>query len=175
MASTAYGMSVRKSTADIFMNLGLSDLDAQDLEIGVYNFAIEYASKNKIPLNWYSELFQEVYATKARSIVANINPDSYVKNTNLINRLRDREFLPHELPSMTCDQVFPDAWREIIDREMMRNKMAYEVTQAAMTDAITCGKCKKNRITYYEMQTRSADEPITTFYSCLVCGNRWKH
>ena len=35
-------------------------------------------------------------------------------------------------------------------------------------------KCKTMKTTYYEMQTRSADEPMTTFVSCLNCENRWK-
>ena len=27
---------------------------------------------------------------------------------------------------------------------------------------------------YIQLQTRSADEPMTTFVLCLECGNRWK-
>ena len=38
----------------------------------------------------------------------------------------------------------------------------------------TCGKCKSQNTTYYEMQTRSADEPMTAFITCLKCGKRWK-
>lgn len=37
-----------------------------------------------------------------------------------------------------------------------------------------CGKCKSSSTTYFQMQTRSSDEPMTTFVSCLNCGNRWK-
>lgn len=38
----------------------------------------------------------------------------------------------------------------------------------------TCGKCKGTQTTYFQMQTRSSDEPMTTFARCLTCGNRWK-
>eukprot|EP00439_Symbiodinium_sp_Y106_P042252 s4841_g5.t1 len=31
-----------------------------------------------------------------------------------------------------------------------------------------------NKTTYFQMQTRSSDEPMTTFVTCLTCGNRWK-
>jgi transcription elongation factor S-II len=43
-----------------------------------------------------------------------------------------------------------------------------------ITDMFMCGKCKKRRCTYYQMQTRSADEPMTTFVRCLECSHRWK-
>ncbi|SCZ91453.1 BZ3500_MvSof-1268-A1-R1_Chr1-2g01419 [Microbotryum saponariae] len=46
--------------------------------------------------------------------------------------------------------------------------------QQAETDAFQCGKCKQRRTMYYQMQTRSADEPMTTFVTCLNCNNRWK-
>ena len=42
------------------------------------------------------------------------------------------------------------------------------------TDMFRCAKCKKRNCTYYQMQTRSADEPMTSFITCLCCSNRWK-
>jgi transcription elongation factor S-II len=42
------------------------------------------------------------------------------------------------------------------------------------TDEFKCGKCGQRRTTYYQKQTRSADEPMTTFVTCLNCNNRWK-
>ena len=52
--------------------------------------------------------------------------------------------------------------------------IANEMNIDAATDTFTCRKCKKKKCSYYQMQTRSADEPMTTFVSCLSCGNRWK-
>lgn len=42
------------------------------------------------------------------------------------------------------------------------------------TDLLKCGKCKKRNCTYNQIQTRSADEPMTTFVLCNACGHRWK-
>ncbi|KAG0242685.1 RNA polymerase II elongation factor [Mortierella sp. GBA43] len=55
---------------------------------------------------------------------------------------------------------------------MFKAKGAEE--QQAETDMFKCGKCKGRKCRYYQMQTRSADEPMTTFVTCINCGNRWK-
>ena len=55
---------------------------------------------------------------------------------------------------------------------------AYPQTKAVTNDELKhsilkCGKCKKNTVDYFEMQTRGADEPMTVFAHCLTCGHRW--
>jgi len=42
----------------------------------------------------------------------------------------------------------------------------------ASTDQFQCGKCKQRKCTYFQLQTRSADEPMTTFVTCVNCNNR---
>ena len=37
-----------------------------------------------------------------------------------------------------------------------------------------CRKCGGDKTTQFEMQTRSADEPMTIFITCVECGNRWR-
>jgi len=59
--------------------------------------------------------------------------------------------------------------RELAEWEAVRGQQ-----QEASTDAFKCGKCKQRKCTYYQLQTRSADEPMTTFVTCVECGNRWK-
>lgn len=40
----------------------------------------------------------------------------------------------------------------------------------------TCPKCAHGRAFFMQIQTRSADEPMTTFYKCcdMKCGHRWR-
>jgi len=58
-------------------------------------------------------------------------------------------------------------------KNAMNESVAASDTQAE-TDMFQCSNCKKRRCKYFQMQTRSSDEPMTTFVSCLNCGKRWK-
>jgi transcription elongation factor S-II len=66
-------------------------------------------------------------------------------------------------------------------------KTMEEAAQAARTDLdfelkvknvqsglFTCGRCKKDKCSVHQMQTRGADEPMTNFVTCLTCGHNWK-
>lgn len=170
----------RQFVQDIFAKeLCLSETEAKDLEIGVFNSTIDYAAQNRIAQSWFSDIFQETYLAKARSVYANLKPDTYIGNDKLITRLREGEFLPHEIPYITRESLYPDLWDPIIESERLRSKEAYECRQAAMTDQIKCVTCLKkgwkSKITYYELQTRSADEPMTLMIKCHTCGHRWKN
>ena len=57
---------------------------------------------------------------------------------------------------------------------MKKDKLKYELKPEAMTDMFKCNRCGSRSCTYYELQTRSADEPMTQFITCLTCKNHWK-
>lgn len=166
--------SLRSKIVEKFEALGLSPLESKDLEIGIYNSTIDHCNQYKISLSWQCDLFIKCYLAKTRSIYANLKEDSYLHNERLMTRLRENEFTPHEIALMKPENLKPDAWQEIVDLELMRQKAAYEPVHVAKTNRFICGKCKKRECSYYEMQTRSADEPATIFIACLQCGHRWK-
>jgi len=75
---------------------------------------------------------------------------------------------------MTHHELLPEKWSLLIEAKSKRDKNKFEVNMSAATDVFTCRKCKGNQCTYYQMQTRSADEPMATFVTCLECSTRWK-
>ena len=167
---------IRNKLKDLIINdIGLSTIEATDLEIGIFNSTIDYANSLKIPLSWSSDLFTDSYINIGRSIYSNLNKETYIQNKGLIERLNKKEFLPHKLPYMSCEDIFPEKWEAIIEKQKLKFKAAYEIKQVSMTDTIKCGKCKNNKISYYELQTRSGDEAITQFYNCIICGHKWKN
>ncbi len=166
---------IRNEAKQILMNLGLSELEATDMEIGIFNSTLDYANSLKIQLSWNCQLFIDTYINKTRSLYSNLKSDCYINNNKLLERVKNKEFLPHEIAYMSYEDLYPEKWKDIIEKQSLRFKAAYEIKQIAMTDRIKCGKCKNNKISYYELQTRSGDESMTVYYNCIVCGNRWKN
>ena len=149
--------------------------DIRKLEQGIFEAAHGYAVKNYIPRNWKSPIFTEIYRQVVRSVFSNIHPESPVKNMRLINRVLDGEFKLQEIPSMTAYEMFPEKWFELRDKQLQREQKILEGNKSRATDQFKCRRCGKRECTYYELQTRSADEPMTIFVTCLNCGKEWRN
>lgn len=152
----------------------LSDFDVKDLEKGIYNWCISYSDEKGIIKNWGNPVFKQLYCDKARSIIANIDKNSYIGNQRLLTRLKEEEFKPHDIPFMKPNTMCPEVWRELVELKFKRDEKLGEMTLQPMTDQFKCAKCKNRNIVYYEKQLRSADEPSTVFLVCLNCSHSWK-
>ena len=155
--------------------INLDTISAKDLEIGIFNYCIKKSVKYQIAQNWNDDRFQNIYKSKALSVLNNLDKKSYIKNTKLIERLNEGEFLPHDIPFMDNSNMYPEVWRKMLDDKFRReNLMLNTDNGGAKTDQFRCGRCKKTETTYYEQQIRSSDEPMTCFVTCLNCGNNWR-
>lgn len=168
-------MDLREKVFQMIVDKSKLDNDAsKDIEIGIYNWTIKFSEENKIVKNWKNKKFVKMYLAKCKSIIANLDEESYVGNKRLSTRIKDNEFLPHDIVHMQRDHIFPEIWRETIDDYVKKTENAYIEKPVAMSDQIKCGKCKKREVTYIERQCRSADEPMSLLCTCIVCGNRWR-
>jgi DNA-directed RNA polymerase subunit M/transcription elongation factor TFIIS len=152
----------------------LSDEIVDDLEKGIFNWCVLYSDENELQKTWNDKMFQYLYVNKSKLLIENIDPNSYVKNKRLQQRILDKEFKPHELSFMESTNIFPEIWNNILDMKMKQEENFHNSKQVAKTDVFKCGKCKKRECSYYELQVRSADESSTIFVTCLNCGNRWR-
>ena len=165
----------RVKIVDLIKNkINLDETAARDLEIGIYNWCIEYADINKIIKNWSNRKFMRIYIEKSRSTISNLDTSSYLQNDRLKTRLAEKEFLPHDIPFMKPENVFPERWKDTIETYLKRYENAYENKIVPMTDMFKCGICKKRECTYYEIFSRSGDEPSVIHIRCINCGNSWK-
>ena len=145
-----------------------------NLEKGIFNYAIQSAKERNVVRKWDNPYFVTIYIDKFRSIYNNLNKKGTVGNVDLLKRLKAGEFPPHKLAFMKHHQMCPEKWDTLIAAKIARDDNATKVDFSAATDEFTCWKCKGTKCTYYQLQTRSADEPMTTFVCCLSCANRWR-
>jgi len=152
--------------------IGLVDDDgaaSRNMEKGIFNFAIREASLRKVVKKWDNAYFVLLYTDRLRTILSNL-----VNGSKIASAVTSGTADPKSVAGMTHQEMNPDRWDVLIQQKIKRDFTKYESTQEASTDTFTCRKCKSKRCNYYQMQTRSADEPMTTFVSCIDCGVRWK-
>ncbi|XP_043117261.1 transcription elongation factor A protein 3 isoform X12 [Puntigrus tetrazona] len=124
-------------------------------------------------------IYQEIKATdmkyknRVRSRISNLKDP---KNPNLRKNVLAGAIDLNRIAIMTAEEMASDELkqlRNVMTQEAIREHQMAK-TGGTTTDLLQCGKCKKKNCTYNQVQTRSADEPMTTFVLCNECGNRWK-
>ncbi|XP_052865537.1 transcription elongation factor S-II isoform X2 [Anopheles cruzii] len=113
------------------------------------------------------------YKNRIRSRVANLKDP---KNPSLRGNFVSGALTAQRLAKMTSEEMASDEMKLLRDRFVKEaiNDAQLATVQGTKTDLLKCGKCKKRNCTYNQLQTRSADEPMTTFVMCNECGHRWK-
>ncbi|XP_030625199.1 transcription elongation factor A protein 2 [Chanos chanos] len=113
------------------------------------------------------------YKTRLRSRISNLKDQ---KNPDLRRNVLCGNIAPDRIATMTAEEMASAELKEIrkaLTKESIREHQLSKVG-GTETDMFVCGKCKGKNCTYTQVQTRSADEPMTTFVLCNECGNRWK-
>ena len=154
--------------------LNVSDNKAGNLEKSIFNYCIQESKKKKIVKKWENEYFVQLYVDKFRSIWDNLNPKYNKNNKALLRKIKTNKINIKKMAFMSHQELNPKMWKQLVEAKIKRDKNVDDIDSMTTSTEFTCFKCKKNKCSYYQMQTRSADEPITTFMSCLNCGNRWK-
>ncbi|KAM6179691.1 transcription elongation factor A protein 3-like [Erethizon dorsatum] len=113
------------------------------------------------------------YRNRVRSRISNLKDP---KNPGLRRNVLSGAISTGLIAKMMAEEMASDELREL------RNAMTQEAirehqmakTSGTNTDLLQCSKCRKKNCTYNQVQTLSADEPMTTFVLCNECGHRWK-
>lgn len=148
---------------------------AINLERGIFNYTISTYRNKKINETW-NTLFNNLYINRAVVIYNNLNPNNSLQNKTLLTRLLSKQVNEFQVTSFNTEQLFPEKFKELQDKYLKNliDDMPEQIKLEDRADGMfRCSKCKTYKTTYYQLQTRSADEPMTTFVQCH-CGNRWK-
>ena len=134
----------------------------------ISNKSLEEATKMTIVKRWDNKLFVIIYLDKFKQIYFTL------QNPEIIEKIKTGVFISKDMAFKTNQELYPEKWDKIIEDKKARLENKYFPKIEASTDNFNCRKCKSNQCTYYQLQTRSADEPMTTYVTCINCGNRWK-
>ena len=161
-------------TCRVLLSEHCDDDDIGDLERGIFNASIEEAKRRMIPQTWEHTTFVWIYKMISKRAIGNFNPESYIGNQHLIERWKEGEFTLDQIARWSPYELKPSHWKQLKDQQFRREKRILEGNLSMATDRFRCSGCHKKMCSYYELQTRSADEPMTIFISCLNCGKNWK-
>jgi transcription elongation factor S-II len=157
----------------------LSDLWKQEImsfpekiEKSIYNKTIKDSREKLIERRWENPEFRKVYKINYIYIISNIKINKNAKF--VLSKIKYNLWEPDNIIYMKPQELYPDIWEELILKNRKKLDALSKDKNAKGTDMFKCGKCKERNCTYFQMQTRSADEPMTTFVTCLNCNNRWK-
>lgn len=140
---------------------------AKNIEVAIYNNAIRSVRQ----ASWDSKVFKELYKLRFLTIKRALN---YELKSMLVNK----QIKCKDLVKMTSDQLMPNGPLAIEIARQEKRELEIEKNKARLDEEyegiFKCRKCGSRKTRYHQLQTRSADEPMTTYVNCMNCSNTWK-
>lgn len=142
----------------------LSEIQVKDLEIGIYNYVIDYMTKKGQYCSW-NDLFIGIYKHKLMSVVNNMK-----KYEKLVEYIKNGVYKPHEIVFLRFDEIDPDLWMSYY---VQKEKEEDNLTNRKMipnSSIYTCKKCHKKDFYVVQTQSSSGDEGFTNNCWCCTPG-----
>ena len=162
---------VRTKLHTVF-NLPGEDKYIVNIEKSLFNYSLKRCEGG---LSWKNTKLRGLYKQRWINLWYNI---SHPDNTILRDDIRHNRIKTADLAEFGPEKLWPDGLynqtvieRRRAEQKCLRHKKEFD---DKIKGAFKCGKCKSDKTTYYQLQTRSADEPMTTFVTCHNCDNHWK-
>lgn len=154
----------RKKTKKIFETY-FDKVYCSDIEDGIYDYTKQGCSEN----SYNKILALSIYKDITKNLIFNLeeNQPTICKITKAINK---NKFNAYNLAYLRPEELDRDNWIKII----LRNENTEKILGNLPTvDWDPCTRCNNIKYSFYQLQTRSIDEPITTFYICKKCGKNY--
>lgn len=165
----------------------------RNAEKSVYNWAVKCIRDSGDQASWENLAFRRLYRGKVHCLTQELSraemaqvdlevTDGQVKvriqtAPQLVCRLRHKELEMRKLASYPPEVLWPEGpcaktMLKLRERDLQREKA--KAAEIEYNGLFVCGRCKSRKTTFYLLQTRSADEPMTAFITCMSCGHKWK-
>ena len=166
-------MDIRKKAINMLDAVVCHAQTSKYLEAATWNYTVNFCVARNLTLKWDNLSFRNTYTQKILSVrhSVRLRPD-------MLTKMISGEKSVTEFVNAKPWEIYPEKWEKAFERAAkiaLRNSDVSSLNPGDMPDSIlTCGKCKSKKCSYYELQTRSADEPMTVFAKCHECNTRWK-
>jgi DNA-directed RNA polymerase subunit M/transcription elongation factor TFIIS len=164
---------IRNEIRDKFIKLLNNENLGLLIELDIYNFIHQFVKNNEI----IEKKYKLLYISKARQIYHNLDINSYLNNVKLQNLINKKKIKLEKICKYNYIELRPLKWKKYNkDIEILNSEISDFNKELNTTDQFKCPKCKESKCVYYQLQTRSADEAITSFITCIHdgCGFTWK-
>ena len=120
--------------------------------------------------------FNNMYDEKYRILITELRTKEKNEALKLSERLASGELSADEFVTMDEKDFLTKA--QIEEHKALEKAVVDKLSVPKPPEMVSynfkCRKCGSNKCSYYQMQTRSADEPMTNFITCLNCVNNWR-
>ena len=152
----------------------INDLElSKKIENSIYNYTINQSEIKGIEPSIEDKYFKRIYVNKIITLYNNLDENCYVENKSFLKRLINNDFDIDQIAFLSPQEINKEHWKKYLDRQNANDEFLYSRTMGIRTNEYKCRRCKENICTYYQLQVRCSDEPMTTFVNCLNCGKRW--
>jgi DNA-directed RNA polymerase subunit M/transcription elongation factor TFIIS len=134
---------------------------AVNIEKSIFNTAIERAEEYGIDADWEKLSFKNIYSNLVMQV------EIFLTSEKVRQKIKDKTLNSREIAKELPHNIFPEEWCEFEENSTLN-------VEDVEDGVFTCHSCGSKKTSYYSLQTRSADEPMTNFITCVICKNRWK-
>lgn len=147
--------------------------DNSDISEEIIQSCNEYTRLKMIEyeLEYNEDNFRSIMIDKLEDLIRNMNSE-ILGNQHFLNKILNNEININQIAFMKPEEMYPENWDLFLKHQQLRKSIAEDVI---VSNSHWCKRCKGRRCTVYQMQTRSADEPMTNFVTCLDCGHEYKY
>jgi DNA-directed RNA polymerase subunit M/transcription elongation factor TFIIS len=143
-----------------------------NLEKNILNHAMDRARAINQQPAWDNHKYSNIYKQKFLQIQHNLKNSPVLKGWIVDKKIKTIDVIDMRPEDLWPDGPYAKKMEERIHKELRKEYLKKEIKN--QEGFFKCGRCKSMKTTYFQMQTRSADEPMTVFVSCLNFYKNWK-
>jgi transcription elongation factor S-II len=123
--------------------------------------------------NYSKNLIKGKYSDLIGNLLINLDKNSSVNNgvkPDIVDKIYNEEININDLIHMNSFELNPLKTAEL--KEYLNLRQNATINKKFLVGK-RCKFCQEEKVTYFEKQTRSLDEPKTMFYECDNCDKTW--